>query len=123
MTGRNRQPVPGRRLTQMAGRASAGRSTNVAQVLDGHDTSEQATPHQFVVVVVTGRPTVRAFFAEIGRVHESSVAVELLPLDARAVGAAADRLAAPSVAVVDASVERTEAIAVCAAIRERRAEL
>jgi DNA-binding NarL/FixJ family response regulator len=66
---------------------------------------------------------VNAFFAEIGRLHESAVAVGCLPLDARTVAAAEDRLRAASIAVVDASVERTEAIAVCAAIRERRPKL
>src|SRR3954463_10149571 len=102
---------------------AAGRSTNVSDVSDGHDPSERPKANYFVVVVVTGRPTVRAFFAEIGRLHESAVSVGCLPLDARAVGAAEDRLAAASIAVVDASVERTEAIAVCAAIREQQPKL
>src|SRR4051794_16015950 len=72
---------------------------------------------------MTGSPTVRAFFAEMGRTHERAVSVALLPLDAHAVAAAEDRLAAACVAVVDASVERAEAIAVCRAVRERRPKL
>jgi DNA-binding NarL/FixJ family response regulator len=78
---------------------------------------------RFLVVVVTGRPAVRAFFAEIGRLHEAKVSVELLPLDAHAVAAAEHQIAVADVAVVDASVERTEAIAVCTTIRERRPKL
>jgi DNA-binding NarL/FixJ family response regulator len=88
----------------------------VSEALDGHDRSERPNPNQFVVAVAAGRPTVRAFFAEIGRMPDS--VVELLPLDAQAVRAAADLLTAADVAVVDASVERADAIAVCAAIRE-----
>jgi DNA-binding NarL/FixJ family response regulator len=72
---------------------------------------------------VTGRPTVGAFFTEIGRSYASSVSVALVPLDVRAVRAAADRIAAASIAVVDASVDRSEAVAVCAAIRAMQASL
>jgi two-component system response regulator DevR len=93
----------------------------VSEVLDGHDPSERPKENQFVVVVAAGRPTVRAFFEEIGRMDDSAVA--LLPLDAHAVAAAEHRLATASVAVVDASVERAEAIAVCSAIRERHPKL
>jgi DNA-binding NarL/FixJ family response regulator len=83
--------------------------------------SERHEP--FGVAVLTGRPTVRAFFADMGRLHDGAVSVALLPLEARGVAGAEQPLAAAKVAVVDASVERTEAIAVCAAIRARHPKL
>jgi DNA-binding NarL/FixJ family response regulator len=61
--------------------------------------------------------------AEIGRLHEASVAVTLLPLDATVVAAADDAVAAAGVAVVDASVERAEAIVVCKTMRAMRPTL
>jgi DNA-binding NarL/FixJ family response regulator len=99
------------------------RSASVSNVAAGQDGSERLKGSQFAVVAMTGRPTVRAFFAELGRTNDSAVSVTLLPLDAHAVAAAEDRLATASVAVVDASVERAEAIAVCHVIRERRPKL
>jgi DNA-binding NarL/FixJ family response regulator len=95
----------------------------VSAMPDGHERSERPGAHAFAVVVMSGRPTVRAFFAEMAQTHGSAVSVELLPLDAHAVAAAEDQLAAASVAVVDASVERGEAIAVCNAIREHAPKL
>jgi DNA-binding NarL/FixJ family response regulator len=95
----------------------------VSAVSDGQDSNDPPGAKDFVVVVVTGRPTVGAFFTEIGRVQESEVSVARVPLAVRAVRAAAERFAAASVAVVDASVERTEAIAVCTTIRAMQPEL
>jgi DNA-binding NarL/FixJ family response regulator len=95
----------------------------VSEVSDGHDPSERPKVNPFWIVVAAGRPSVRAFFAEIGRVPDSAVSVALLPLDAHAVAAAEDRLERANVAVVDASVERAEAISVCGAIRDRRPKL
>jgi DNA-binding NarL/FixJ family response regulator len=95
----------------------------VSAMPDRHDRGERPKASTFAVVVMTGRPTVRAFFAEMAQLQESAVSVALLPLDAEAVAAAEDQLAAASVAVVDASVERAEAIAVCHAIREHRSKL
>jgi two-component system response regulator DevR len=77
----------------------------------------------FSVVAMSGRPTVHAFIAEIGRLEEASVSVTLLPLDATVVAAAYDSVATAEVAVVDASVERAEAIAVCRTIRAMRPRL
>jgi DNA-binding NarL/FixJ family response regulator len=91
----------------------------VSATPDGHERSERPKADAFAVVVMSGRPTVCAFFAEMARTHVCAVWVELLPLDAHAVAAAEAQLAAASVAVVDASVERAEAIAVCNAIREQ----
>jgi DNA-binding NarL/FixJ family response regulator len=95
----------------------------VSNVADVQDRSERPTADQFAVIVMTGRPIVRAFFAELSRTYGSALSIVVLPLEAHAVAAAEERLAAASVAVVDASVERAEAIAVCQAIRERRPKL
>ncbi|HET6551768.1 MAG TPA: LuxR C-terminal-related transcriptional regulator [Solirubrobacter sp.] len=75
------------------------------------------------MVVLTSRPTVLALFAEIGRLRDASVAIVVLPLDARAVDAAFDDLGVADIAVVDASIERAETIAVCTAIRVLRPRL
>src|SRR5690349_4552102 len=101
----------------------SGRSMHVSEASNGHDPNERSKTTPFGVVVAAGRPTVRAFFTEIGRIPGSRASIALLPLDAHAVGAAEDRLEQADVAVVDASVERAEAISVCAAIRKRQPEL
>jgi DNA-binding NarL/FixJ family response regulator len=95
----------------------------VPQAPDRHDERHPGKANDFRVVVLTGRPTVRALFAEIGRLREASVAIVVLPLDARAVDVASGDLGAADIAVVDASVERVEAIAVCTAIRALRPSL
>jgi DNA-binding NarL/FixJ family response regulator len=95
----------------------------VSEPADRHDSDQPRRANEFGVVVVTSRPTVHAFFAEIARLHEASATIALLPLDARAVSAASDGLTAASVAVVDASVECAEAVAVCVAIRAVRPRL
>jgi DNA-binding NarL/FixJ family response regulator len=92
-------------------------------VSDSHEPNEPRKANHFGVVALSGRPTVRAFFADIGRVHDEAVSVTLLALDPRAVVAAEDRLSEASIAVVDASVERSDAIAVCVALRARHAKL
>jgi DNA-binding NarL/FixJ family response regulator len=71
---------------------------------------------------MSARPTVHAFIGEIGRL-DPAVSVTLLPLDATVVAAAFDSVAAAEVAVVDASVERAEATAVCTTIRAMRPRL
>jgi len=95
----------------------------VSEASNGHDPSERPEVNPFRILVAAGRPSVRAFFAEIGRIPGSAVSIALLPLDAHAVAAAGERLERAGVAVVDASVERAEAIAVCEEIRARRPEL
>jgi DNA-binding NarL/FixJ family response regulator len=82
--------------------------------------SRERTEPGFGVVAISSRPTVQAFFAEIGRAHEPSVSMTLLPLDVCAVAAAFDAVAAADVAVVDASVDRVDAIAVCQTLRTMR---
>jgi DNA-binding NarL/FixJ family response regulator len=80
--------------------------------------SRARTEPAFEVVAISGRPTVQAFFAEVGR--QPSVSVELVPLDACAVAAAFDAVAAADVAVVDASVDRIDTVAVCETLRTMR---
>jgi len=79
--------------------------------------SHARTEPRFGVVAISGRPTVQAFFAEMGRQHEPSVSVTQFPLDSDAVAAAFDAVSAADVAVVDASVDRVDAIAVCTTLR------
>ncbi len=84
---------------------------------------ELGTAPAFGVVAMSSRPAVHAFLADIGRQHEATVDVSLLPLDSVAVAAAFDAVSAAKVAVVDASVDTAEAIAVCATLRTIRAGL
>jgi two-component system, NarL family, response regulator DevR len=92
----------------------------VTHVADNDGPPEARTIAPFRVVAVSARPTVHAFITEIGRQDEATVSVTLLPLDATVVASAYDALMAADVAVVDASVERAEAIAVCKTIRAMR---
>src|SRR4051794_33000882 len=85
--------------------------------------AELPTPSQVGVVTISGRPTVHAFFTELAREHQASVSVTLLPLDSSAVTAAREALEAADVAVVDASVDRADAIAVCTTLRLLRPRL
>jgi DNA-binding NarL/FixJ family response regulator len=78
---------------------------------------------EFHVLVAASHPTVRALFAEIGRQSPGSVLVTVVSLESRAVLAASGRLDRRSVAVVDASVDPTEALALCQAIRGHRPDL
>jgi two-component system, NarL family, response regulator DevR len=75
---------------------------------------------RLAVVAFTSRPTVRALFSEIGREDADTVSMHLAALDATAVERAAEALRAAGVAVVDASSDHAEAIAVCAGIRALR---
>jgi DNA-binding NarL/FixJ family response regulator len=78
---------------------------------------------QFGVVTFTGRTTVHALLSEMGRQSDAPIAITFLSLDARCVAGAGDVIARADVAVVDGSIDRTEAIAVCQALREARAAL
>jgi DNA-binding NarL/FixJ family response regulator len=75
------------------------------------------------VVVATSRPTVQSFFAEMGRQSSSSIVLTALPLNLAVVAEASEVCAAADVAAVDASVEPTEALAVCRQLRVHRADL
>src|SRR4051794_3168781 len=73
-----------------------------------------------MVVAFTSRSTVRALFSEIGREGRDAISMRLAPLEAAAVEETANALAVAGVAVVDASTDRAEAIAVCEAIHALR---
>src|SRR4051794_36224633 len=75
---------------------------------------------EFHVLVVTSHPAVRAFFVDIGRHGDAGVQVTVLPLASSAVAAAREALATASVAAVDASIDPSEALAVCREIRADR---
>jgi two-component system invasion response regulator UvrY len=75
------------------------------------------------MVVATSRPTVEAFFADMGHRSSSSVLVTPLPLSSTIVAEASDVCAAATVAVVDASIEPAEALAVCERMRVHGPEL
>jgi DNA-binding NarL/FixJ family response regulator len=75
------------------------------------------------VVTISSRPTVHAFFTELAREHQASVSVTLLPLDPSAVTAAREGVEGADVAVVDASVDRADAITVCNTLRLLRPRL
>jgi two-component system response regulator DevR len=94
----------------------------VTHAADTVEPPEARTIPPFRVVAMSARPTVHAFIGEIGRL-DPAVSVTLLPLDATVVAAAFDSVAAAEVAVVDASVERAEATAVCTTIRAMRPKL
>jgi DNA-binding NarL/FixJ family response regulator len=72
---------------------------------------------RLAVVAFTSRPAVRALFTEIGREAKDTISMHHAALDAATVAGAADALTRAGVAVVDASADHAEAIAVCAAIR------
>jgi DNA-binding NarL/FixJ family response regulator len=74
------------------------------------------------IVLVTGRPPVRAFFEGMC-LQDSEVHVTCLSLNARAVAGASDALSGASVAVVDASVDATEALEVFNEMRAQQPEL
>jgi DNA-binding NarL/FixJ family response regulator len=75
------------------------------------------------IVVATSRPTVQAFFADMGRDGSNSILINALPLSAAAVADASDVADTASLAVVDVSVDRSEALAVCRELRAHRHDL
>lgn len=80
-------------------------------------------PAAFHVVVVSGRPTVTAFFGAIAATSGDSVDVSFVAVDARVVAEERVLLATATVAVVDASVDSTEALGVCGALRAEHPDL
>ena len=89
----------------------------------GQEGTAQRRSAPLRVVVVASRPTVRALFAEMGRASRDAVSIAFVELDTRAVGEAGEVVAAADVAVVDASVDGTEAAAACEAIRMHSSRL
>jgi DNA-binding NarL/FixJ family response regulator len=78
---------------------------------------------EFGVAAFTGRTTVQALLSEMARQSEAPIAITFLPLDAHLVGVPAEVIARADVAVVDGSIDRTEAVAVCEALRKARGGL
>lgn len=74
------------------------------------------------IVLAAGRPPVRAFFEDMC-LQDSDVLVTCLPLNARVVAAASEALSSGSVAIVDASVDATEALEVFNEVRAQRPNL
>jgi DNA-binding NarL/FixJ family response regulator len=87
------------------------------------DRPESGRTGEFGVAAFTGRTTVHALLSEMGRQSDAPVAIAFLPLDSQLVAVAAEVIARADVAVVDGSIDRAEAIAVCEAVREARAGL
>jgi len=90
----------------------------VSEMTETAGPSSARTEPVFGVVAISSRPTVQAFFAEVGR--QPSVSVTMFPLDSCVVAAAFDAIATADVAVIDASVDRVDTIAVCETLRAMR---
>jgi DNA-binding NarL/FixJ family response regulator len=95
----------------------------VTDVADGDHRLGSGRTGEFGVVAFTGRTTVHALLSEMGRQSDAPISITFLPLDAHGVAKAAEAIARADVAVVDGSIDRAEAIAVCQALREARASL
>jgi DNA-binding NarL/FixJ family response regulator len=73
--------------------------------------------------VATGRPSVGAFFASLGGRNSDAVSTTTFDVNASAVARASRAVMAASVALVDASCERAEALEVCRELRAMRADI
>jgi DNA-binding NarL/FixJ family response regulator len=99
-----------------------GRSTDFTKALsDGEQQARRVTG--FHVAVISSRPTVLALFADMARQTDDSVSTTLATVDPAAVADSTDVLGVADVAVIDAAVGRTEAVAVCEATRAARSDL
>jgi DNA-binding NarL/FixJ family response regulator len=78
---------------------------------------DQPGRSEFRVVVVTSRSAVRALFVDMACQSRVPVVIDTLPLDGRAVADTTAILAAATVAVVDVSVDSTEALEICLELR------
>lgn len=79
--------------------------------------------NEFRFVVVTGRPSLGAFFATFSSPSSSGVSTMTVDLSESAVARAAHTFANASVALVDASIDAGEALEVCRQLRAQRTEL
>jgi DNA-binding NarL/FixJ family response regulator len=77
---------------------------------------------EFCIVVATGRPSVGAFFAAMARKSEA-ISTTTFDVSATAAERSARAVAAASVAIIDASIDPVEALAVCRALRAQRDDL
>jgi two-component system, NarL family, response regulator DevR len=78
---------------------------------------------EFVIVVATGRPSVGAFFTSLGALHSQAVRTTTFDVSTGAVQGASRAILDADVAVVDASLDPAEGLAVCQELRSRRADL
>jgi len=92
--------------------------------------SEVHEPHprragasEFRFVVVTGRPTLGAFFAVLSARKPDGVKTTAVDLSESAVARASRTIMDASVALVDASIDPSEALEVCRQLRMQRADL
>jgi two-component system, NarL family, response regulator DevR len=92
----------------------------VSDVTDIGHRPDRRPKERFAVTAFTSRPAVRALFSEIAREEGDVIALSHAPLEAAAVERTAGALAEAGVAVVDASADHGEAIAVCEAIHALR---
>ena len=92
----------------------------MSDLADTEDAVPRRPKERLGVVAFTSRPTVRALFAEIGREEADTVSMHLAALETAAVERAAAALMAAGVAVVDASSDHVEAIAVSEGIHALR---
>jgi two-component system response regulator DevR len=77
---------------------------------------------EFGIVVATGRPSVGTFFSAMGG-RASNVVSTTLEVNATVVTRSSRAIIGATVAVVDASLDPVEALAVCLALRAQREDL
>lgn len=77
----------------------------------------------FRIVLVTERPSVWAFFSALGSRGSNAVSTTTFGVGSGAVAPAAGAITVASVAVVDASNDPVEALAVCRLLRAQREDL
>jgi DNA-binding NarL/FixJ family response regulator len=92
----------------------------VSDLADGGHAPDRGHRERLPVIAFISRPAVRALFAEIGREEADAVSMRVAALEAAAVERLADVVTAAGVAVIDASADHAEAIAVCQAIQAIR---
>jgi DNA-binding NarL/FixJ family response regulator len=78
---------------------------------------------EFVIVVATGRPSVGAFFTSLGARHPQAISTTTFDVSTAAVQGVSRAIVDAAVAVVDASLDPVEGLAVCPELRARRADL
>jgi two-component system, NarL family, response regulator DevR len=92
----------------------------VSDLTDTGNQAERRPRERLAVVAFTSRPAVRALFSEIAREEADAISMHHAALEAAAVDSSAAALAEAGVAVVDASADHAEAIAVCGGIHALR---
>jgi two-component system response regulator DevR len=77
---------------------------------------------EFCIVVATGRPSVGAFFAAMGR-RSDVISTTTFDVSTAAAERSARAVMAASVALIDASIDPVEALDVCRVLQAQRADL